>query len=127
MAGVFIGVCLLRVQCGHELLSIFVHFVSNLLTALDPDPSGLVLTVTNSLMLISAAGHSSFVTKSHHSAVQVRPQCAQAHCLRSTNKKWHNAVCSFLYSWTLADLNRSPLPCHGSALPDELRARNWTG
>ena len=27
------------------------------------------------------------------------------------------------YLWTLADLNRSPLPCHGSALPDELRAR----
>ena len=28
-----------------------------------------------------------------------------------------------LPQWTLADLNRSPLPCHGSALPNELRAR----
>ena len=25
--------------------------------------------------------------------------------------------------WTLPDLNRSPHPCHGCALPDELRAR----
>ena len=25
--------------------------------------------------------------------------------------------------WTLADSNRSPLPCHGSALPDELKAQ----
>ena len=28
-----------------------------------------------------------------------------------------------LWLWTLADLNRSPFPCHGNALPDELRAR----
>ena len=37
-------------------------------------------------------------------------------------QKRHTVVCSFLYSWTLADLNRSPFPCHGNALPDELRA-----
>ena len=28
--------------------------------------------------------------------------------------------------WTVPDLNRSPLPCHGSALPDELTAQDFT-
>ena len=28
--------------------------------------------------------------------------------------------------WTIPDLNRSPLPCHGSALPNELMAQNMT-
>lgn len=27
--------------------------------------------------------------------------------------------------WTIPDLNRSPRPCHGRALPDELMARVW--
>ena len=30
----------------------------------------------------------------------------------------------FLIWWTIADLNRLPLPCHGSALPSELMAHS---
>src|SRR5690348_8712916 len=49
---------------------------------------------------------------------------------RELNPKLYNAnvpVCRLPISpirikWTLPGSNRSPLPCHGSALPNELRA-----